>query len=142
MNVLSYEGSSGCESGWTSYLEQSFCFGHLSHKSNGFDDKRNGFCEEHRKGHKGKEEEEEDDLSMISDASSGPPHFNEDNGHLNDDNSRPYTVLKVHRDKEHQQLPCLLDDTASSPLINFSKGGPAFQDHYFGVLQPSPSGIQ
>ncbi|KAK8480896.1 hypothetical protein V6N13_029924 [Hibiscus sabdariffa] len=148
MNVLSYECSSGCESGWTSYLEQSFCLGHLSHKSNGFNDKRNGFREEHRKGHKG--EEEEEDLSMISDASSGPPHFSEDNGHLNDDNSRPYTVLKVatlnknggksHRNKEHQQLPCLLDDTASSPLINFSKGGPAFQDQSFGVLQPSPSG--
>ncbi|XP_038996348.1 protein SOB FIVE-LIKE 6-like [Hibiscus syriacus] len=121
MNVLSSECSSGCESGWTSYLVQSFC-------SDDSNDKKSGFCDEYRKGHKGKEEvvvvvddDEEEDLSMVSDASSGPPHFYED------DDDHHYTVPKVaafnknggkrHRNKE-QQLPSLHDDTASSPLIN------------------------
>ncbi|GMI78769.1 hypothetical protein HRI_001546200 [Hibiscus trionum] len=145
MNVLSYECSSGCESGWTSYLEQSFCLGNLSQKSN-------GFSEEHRKGRdKGKEEVvvvvnddddgdeeevEEDDLSMISDASSGPPHFNIE------DNSNLYSVLKVaalnengcksDRNKEHetQREEHQQDDTASSPLINFSKNNFGHSNKY------------
>ncbi|XP_038996023.1 uncharacterized protein LOC120120460 isoform X1 [Hibiscus syriacus] len=67
---------------------------------------------------------------MVSDASSGPPHFYEDDGYFNDDDHHHYTAPKVatlnknggkrHRNKE-QQLPSLHDDTASSPLINFSK---------------------
>ncbi|KAK5774476.1 hypothetical protein PVK06_042331 [Gossypium arboreum] len=177
MNVLASECSSGCESGWTSYLEQSFLSGNLSHKSS-------GFCDERGK-YKGKEEvvDEEEDLSMVSDASSGPPHLNVDNGYFNDDNHYQYTLpkgatlnknggTKRHRKKEHQrqrevhqELPSLLDDTASSPLIknNFAhtnnhasveesvlhypqgfsathfQGGPAFQ-HHFGFLQSSPTG--
>ncbi|XP_038991157.1 protein SOB FIVE-LIKE 6-like, partial [Hibiscus syriacus] len=122
---------SGCESGWTSYLEQSFC-------SYGSNDKKSGFCGEYRKGHKGKEDvvvvddddDDEEDLSMVSDASSGPPHFYEDDGYFNDDDHHHHTVPKVaelnknggkrHRNKE-QQLPSLHDDTASSPRINFQK---------------------
>ncbi|XP_022762140.1 uncharacterized protein LOC111308054 [Durio zibethinus] len=139
MNVLASECSSGCESGWTNYLEQSFLSANPSHKANGFNDKKSGFCEERRK-IRGEEEvdDEEEDLSMVSDASSGPPHFYEDNGYFNDDNHYQYTVPKramlnknnggkKHRNKEHprhredQELPSFLDDTASSPLINFSK---------------------
>ncbi|KAA3462979.1 Peripheral-type benzodiazepine receptor-associated 1 [Gossypium australe] len=133
MNVLASECSSGCESGWTSYLEQSFLSGNISHKSS-------GFCDERGK-YKGKEEvvDEEEDLSMVSDASSGPPHLNVDNGYFNDDNHYQYTLpkgatlnknggTKRHRKKEHQrqredhqELPSLLDDTASSPLIKWRK---------------------
>ncbi|XWS54668.1 hypothetical protein CRYUN_Cryun10bG0108200 [Craigia yunnanensis] len=188
MNVLPSECSSGCESGWTNYLEQSFLFANPSHKGHGFKDRKSGFCDEHRE-NRGKEEVDdvvkEEDLSMVSDASSGPPHFYEDNSYFNDDNQYQYTASKGasfnknggkrQRNKEHrrrqedQVLPSFLDDTASSPLINFSKnnfahtntqasmetvfdypqgfsathfqGGPAFQDH-FGFLQSSPSGNQ
>ncbi|KAK8508502.1 hypothetical protein V6N12_044421 [Hibiscus sabdariffa] len=167
MNVFSSECSSGCESGWTSYLEHSFC-------SDGSIDKKSGFCDEHRQGHKGKEEVvgDEEDLSMVSDASSGPPHFYEDNGYFNGDNQHQFTLPKVaalsknvgkrHKHKEHrrqtedhQQLPSLLDDTASSPLINFSKKNFARTNAHASMeesafhfprgfsathFQPSPSG--
>ncbi|XP_021291289.1 uncharacterized protein LOC110421893 isoform X1 [Herrania umbratica] len=184
MNVLaSSECRSGCESGWTLYLEQSFLSANPSHK-----DRKSDFCDEHRENRVKEEdvEDEEEDLSMVSDASSGPPHFNEDNGYFNDDSRYQYSATKGatlnnqdskgHRNEEHrrrrkdQELPSFLDDTASSPLINFSKnnfaltnnqaskesvfdypqgfsashfqqGGSAFQDH-FGFLQSSPSGSQ
>ncbi|XVF67423.1 hypothetical protein PTKIN_Ptkin10aG0119900 [Pterospermum kingtungense] len=194
MNVLASECSSGCESGWTNYLEQSLLSANPSHKGHGYKDRKSGFCDEHR-ANRGKEvdddddnveEEEEEDLSMVSDASSGPPHFYEDNGFFNDDNQYQYTASKGasankngggkrHKNKEHRrhredkEVPSFLDDTASSPLINFSMnnfahannqasmesvfhypqlgfsathfqgGGPAFQDHY-GFLQSSRSG--
>ncbi|XWS68143.1 hypothetical protein CRYUN_Cryun04dG0065900 [Craigia yunnanensis] len=189
MNVLASECSSECESGWTNYLEQSFLSANPSHKGNGFNDRKSIFCDGHRD-NRGKEEVdddvvEEEDLSMVSDASSGPPHFYEDNGYFNGDNQYQYTAskgatlnknggerhrnMKHRRRREDQELPSFLDDTASSPLINFSKnnfvhtnnqasmesvfdypqgfsatnfqGGPAFQDH-FGFLQSSPSGNQ
>ena len=142
MNVLASECSSGCESGWTNYLEQSFLSANPLHKGNGLNDKRSGFCDGQRE-NRGKEEVndddvvEEEDLSMVSDASSGPPHYYEDNGYFNDDNQYQYTASKAatlnknggkrHRNMEHrirredQELPSFLDDTASSPLINFSK---------------------
>ncbi|XWS63016.1 hypothetical protein CRYUN_Cryun06bG0060400 [Craigia yunnanensis] len=190
MNVFASECSSGCESGWTNYLEQSFLSANPLHKGNGLNDIKSGFCDGHTE-NRGKEEVdddvvvEEEDLSMVSDASSGPPHFSEDNGYFNDDNQYQYNASKGamlnknggkrHRNKEHrrrrkdQQLPSFLNDTASTPLINFSEnnfvqtnnqasmesvfdypqgfsathfqGGPAFQDH-FGFLQSSPSGNQ
>ncbi|XVF44967.1 hypothetical protein PTKIN_Ptkin02bG0165700 [Pterospermum kingtungense] len=191
MNFLASECSSGCESGWTNYLEQSFLSAKPSHRGNGFNDRKSGVCDGHRE-NRGKEEvdhddefvEEEEDLSMVSDASSGPPHFYEDNGYFNDDNqyqfiaSKDATLIekgsKRHRNKEHlrrqvdQELASFLDDTASSPLINFSKnnfvhtnnqasmesvfdypeqfsathfqGGPAFQDNFGSILQSSPPG--
>ncbi|XWS39852.1 hypothetical protein CRYUN_Cryun18bG0090300 [Craigia yunnanensis] len=191
MNVLASECSSGCESGWTNYLEQSFLSANPSHKGHGFKDRKSGFCDEHRE-NRGKEEVddddevvEEEDLSMVSDASSGLPHYYEDNGNFNDDNQYQYTASKAatlnknggkrHKNMEHrirrkdQEQPSFLDDTASSPLINFSEnnfahtnnqasmesvfnypqrfsathfqGGPAFQNH-FVFLQSSPSGNQ
>ncbi|EOX98504.1 Uncharacterized protein TCM_007249 [Theobroma cacao] len=132
MNVLaSSECRSGCESGWTLYLEQSFLSANPSHK-----DRKSGFCDEPRENRvKGEDvEDEEEDLSMVSDASSGPPHLNEDNGYFNDDSRYQYSATKGatlnnkdskgHRNEEHrrprkdQELPSFLDDTASSPLIN------------------------
>lgn len=74
---------------------------------------------------------------MVSDASSGPPHFQEDEeGYCNDDNGCFYppsmapTLLKnngkrqkvrTFRGRVEQEDPSFLDDTASSPLFNFSK---------------------
>lgn len=144
-NCLASECSDDCESGWTLYLEQSF-LPHPNPKhsdnSTGFvDAKSTGFC---RKGKNTKEDceeedegEEEEDLSMVSDASSGPPHFHEDESHFNHDNGFFYpspkdtTLLnnganysqkkKEHRrHKQDQQMPSFLDDTASSPAFNFS----------------------
>ena len=71
------ECSSGCESGWTLYLENSYitcCKGEKSLKQ------------------KQEETEEEEDLSMVSDASSGPPNFHqeEEYGHNNIINGAHY----------------------------------------------------
>ncbi|KAB5526588.1 hypothetical protein DKX38_020435 [Salix brachista] len=69
MNISAsqYSGS-GCESGWTSYLNQST----ISKKQyQGFDGFVDGDCAR-------VEDEQDEDLSMVSDASSGPPHYCED----------------------------------------------------------------
>ena len=130
--MLASECSSGCESGWTLYLDHSFL---SSHRGNGFVDgevKRG----KHEVEEEEEEEVEEEDLSMVSDASSGPPHFQEDEGYCNDDNGCFYppsmaaTLVKhngkrqkvrTHRGRVEQEDPSFLDDTASSPIFNFSK---------------------
>lgn len=132
MNMLASECSSGCESGWTLYLEHSFLSADPLHRGSGFVDgevKRG-------KDEAEEEEEEEEDLSMVSDASSGPPHFQEDEGYCNDDNGcfYPHSMaatlvknngkrqkIRTHRGRVEQEDPSFLDDTASSPLFNFSK---------------------
>nr|KJB79460.1 hypothetical protein B456_013G051000 [Gossypium raimondii] len=141
MNFMASECSSGCESGWTNYLEQSFLSSNPSKKKNGF--KKSGFCDEHREINRGKQkvdddvenddEEEEEDLSMVSDASSGPPHFYEDDNKLYHEYMVPQTGTtfnknggKRHRNKEqrrrqHEQQVHEEIDTASSPYINYSK---------------------
>ncbi|MBA0782642.1 hypothetical protein Gotri_000494 [Gossypium trilobum] len=145
MNFMASECSSGCESGWTNYLEQSFLSSNPSKKKNGF--KKSGFCDEHREINRGKQkvdddvenddDEEEEDLSMVSDASSGPPHFYEDDNKLYDEYMVPQTGTtfnknggKRHRNKEqrrrqheqqHEQQVHEEIDTASSPYINYSK---------------------
>ncbi|GMI88303.1 hypothetical protein like AT4G33800 [Hibiscus trionum] len=171
MNFMDSECSSGCESGWTNYLEQSFLSANPSKKKNGFKTKKTGF----RDGNRGKQkvEEEEEDLSMVSDASSGPPHFYEDvNG--GSQLFHEYTAAQGqgvalnknggqrHRNKEQRRRLQAHDDddTASSPFINYSKNnnnqaplgfsatqfeggiGSNFQGH-FGFLQSSsPSANQ
>jgi len=131
MDVLASECSSGCDSGWTLYLEQSF----LSPNS-GFINGKNGFCDDCKDKRSVEDaEEEEEDLSMVSDASSGPPHLPEDQGYFNDDNGCFYSAsksatlaknvgkrqkIKEHRRREDQEPTAFLDDTASSPVINLS----------------------
>ncbi|KAM3291415.1 protein SOB FIVE-LIKE 5 [Capsicum chacoense] len=113
------ECSSGCESGWTLYLENSYL---TSCKDNNF---------EGEKSLKQKQEEEED-LSMISDASSGPPNFHQEEeyyGHNIINGSHYYAPInnpkinskrqKAKEKKQKQQLS-VLDDTASSPIFDFS----------------------
>ncbi|XP_059644278.1 protein SOB FIVE-LIKE 5-like [Cornus florida] len=131
--VLDSECNSGCESGWTLYLEHSFL---SSHKAN------NGSYVNHEEKKAAKDEEdEEEDLSMVSDASSGPPHFHEEgdygsyyNGcfnynapidHVtlpkNSGRIRQKIVKEDRRRKAHdQEQPSFLDDTASSPIFNLS----------------------
>lgn len=139
MNVaVASECSSGCESGWTLYLQHSNAS--HSHRDTPFID---GFCEE--------EEEVDLDLSMVSDASSGPPHFPEDEAcFTNEDNgcfcSESEAVKmgksgkKRQKVKENQShgdqhlLPSFLDDTASSPLCDFSMVSFFDFEHFCGKI--------
>ncbi|KAL2324293.1 hypothetical protein Fmac_023351 [Flemingia macrophylla] len=160
MNTFGSECSSGCESGWTLYLDHSFLNQNASsHKS--------ATQEEHKdKSFKHEDYVGEDlDLSMLSDASSGPPHF----PHYEDLNacfyspSKAKTATKKQKIKENQHLPSFLLDTASSTVFDFStnnatggnqqtstgsvldysqgfstnyfEGGSSFQEQHFGFLQ-------
>ncbi|KAI3789164.1 hypothetical protein L2E82_01953 [Cichorium intybus] len=77
------ECSSECESGWTFYL------GHSMYP-----------CDPLQKPKKD-DNDDDDDMSMVSDASSGPPHFHEQECNNNGVN------------RKIQDLPCFLDDTFS-----------------------------
>lgn len=122
------ECSSGCESGWTLYLDNSLvspCDNENGFAGNG----KCGFGDEKRT-----VEEEEEDMSMVSDASSGPPHFPEEEDYGNDNGKCFYhapidaTLCKNRAKKqksrenkrrnEVQEKSSLLDDTASSPVFN------------------------
>ncbi|CAL0316331.1 unnamed protein product [Lupinus luteus] len=130
MNALTSESSSGCESGWTLYLEQSYRASQFI-GGTGSD----GFYEEHKDKRTKEEDYEygEEDLSMVSDASSGPPHFPYDEVLFNeqDKNGAFYSESKVakvaksgkkkQKVKENQHnLPSFLHDTASSCVSHFS----------------------
>lgn len=146
--------SSGCESGWTLYLQHS-----TPSKFNGgfgfYDDKYNNHmsrrekiaCDadhdsryyDHDDEDEEEEEEEEEDLSMVSDASSGPPHFH----HLDDDHDKEEMVFGGNASKRKKQSINIklgrpnskcddhdfaLDDTASSPIIFASKKNRGIDD--------------
>ncbi|XP_050210559.1 protein SOB FIVE-LIKE 5-like [Mercurialis annua] len=152
MNFDSSECSSGCESGWTLYLEQSFLSPSAAannarsrgHKKNNGKQiyQENNTQENQEQDQENIVEEEDEDLSMVSDASSGPPHFNEDESYFNYDNGHFYPAFKdssasllinhggnignnnKRSSKTGKELPnsnSFLDDTASSPAFNLSK---------------------
>jgi len=104
--------SSGSESGWTHYLDQSSL-------SENYLQRRSGVVEDEGKGGR-MEEESEEDLSMVSDASSGPPHY--DNEYCCQ-NWYPClsSTTKEKKVKEYgrSQQSSPLDDTASSPFFNY-----------------------
>ncbi|KAG6576907.1 hypothetical protein SDJN03_24481, partial [Cucurbita argyrosperma subsp. sororia] len=139
MDLLGSECSSGCESGWTLYLEQSFrSQGCLDHIVGG---------EEYWKAKGSEEEEEEEDLSMVSDASSGPPHFIEDEA-CSQEASKSATLGKrkgkKQRIQEHQcqgePSSSFLDDTASSPALNYTANkftNQASMESFLGFSQTS-----
>ncbi|XP_010939021.1 protein SOB FIVE-LIKE 5 isoform X2 [Elaeis guineensis] len=127
----SSECSSGCQSGWTMYLDQS-------------DEPPTSLPFKVAASIEQEGEEEEEDLSMVSDASSGPPHFpEEDENHYY---SHPNTCYNGNgclfyastlptasaaplannggkrrrvEGKEQRESSSPLDDTASSPLFSF-----------------------
>ncbi|XP_062103214.1 protein SOB FIVE-LIKE 5 [Humulus lupulus] len=151
------ECSSGCESGWTLYLEQSFL---SNKKGSGFLRKSSnfGYTLRDKAGIEQVNEEideEEEDLSMVSDASSGPPHYFHHHGqdqqvdysNTNEDklcffntskdnvnkfmsktststSNRKRGTHKIEGRRLRESISCggdtFLDDTASSPLFNFS----------------------
>ena len=99
--------SGGCESGWTSYFDQS---SNSKHQYQGF----GGFADgEYTR----LEEEQEEDLSMVSDASSGPPHYGEDGGYGCDKLERKSQSKKKSKEYGRSQQHSYLDDTASSPAL-------------------------
>nr|XP_019701491.1 uncharacterized protein LOC105060950 isoform X1 [Elaeis guineensis] len=137
----SSECSSGCQSGWTMYLDQSY------EPATSLPFKKAGSIQQEemeRKEEEEEEEEEEEDLSMVSDASSGPPHFHEedDNCYYSHSNTcyngngclfyastlptASAAALAKNGDKrrrveskQKREAASLLDDTASSPLFSF-----------------------
>ncbi|GAU29504.1 hypothetical protein TSUD_115260 [Trifolium subterraneum] len=161
MDAVGSECSSGCESGWTLYLDHSFNASQSHTPSFG--------CYEETTKHK-LEDSDEEDLSMVSDASSGPPHsdsyFNAQHYSASKPEKLAKRSKKRQRVQENIQLQQHLDDTASSPLfennnvtpttqqttsttesmVDYSQGFSAtyfeerssMQDH-FGFLQPSLS---
>ncbi|KAA8528451.1 hypothetical protein F0562_035806 [Nyssa sinensis] len=131
MNVSISGCSSGCESGWTNYLDQSSNSADQFHKFGG------GMVDENYRRKAANEEledEEDEDLSMVSDASSGPPHFHEDEdcsgetGYFCYASEQAKKMKKKKKIKEHKgkQQHSYLDDTASSPILSFSKKNVAF----------------
>ncbi|XP_052203127.1 protein SOB FIVE-LIKE 5-like [Diospyros lotus] len=125
MNIPTSEGnSSGCESGWTMYLDHSADNRHQLQK-HGSTTTTVGY------------DEDDEDLSMVSDASSGPPNFHEDDQlYSSFDHESGYNFAygssasqqarqegkKINKNKnQHGKdkqlcLPSYLDDTASSPI--------------------------
>nr|APR64001.1 hypothetical protein [Populus tomentosa] len=109
MNISAsqYSGS-GCESGWTSYLYQSSISKNQYQGFGGFVD--GDFARV--------EDEQEEDLSMVSDASSGPPHYCEDGEFCCDKLAMKSKNKKKSREHGRSQQYSYLDDTASSPALS------------------------
>ncbi|KAK1276777.1 hypothetical protein QJS04_geneDACA001739 [Acorus gramineus] len=116
------ECSSGCESGWTTYLDNSSTkvtpTTSPSLKSGGgvWPCKKSSVVVE----------EEEEDLSMVSDASSGPPLFFHEEEVVVVGEEGCYGFKRRRVDGGREQMPEQqghnpLDDTASSPFFGFSK---------------------
>ncbi|KAJ4815378.1 hypothetical protein LUZ62_027944 [Rhynchospora pubera] len=110
--------SSGCQSGWTVYFDQSYLAPPPLSPNRDKDITR-------FKSSREESEEEEEDLSMVSDASSGPPHFDTEEQH-----SECGTLLLLSESRKKRKVDRLsdakrdlcssLDDTASSPVMNHS----------------------
>ncbi|KAL3614358.1 hypothetical protein CASFOL_042432 [Castilleja foliolosa] len=124
--------SSGCESGWTLYLEHSSIssYNQENHKfiKNEISKRLNDEQED--------DDDDDEDLSMVSDASSGPPHLPEEEEGGSNNNVDingcfyHYPIIEkgknTNRDKKRRRnnaqdlQSSLLDDTASSPFFDCS----------------------
>nr|XP_004238083.1 uncharacterized protein LOC101256378 [Solanum lycopersicum] len=139
MNFSGSECSSGCESGWTMYLDQ---FSEDQYNNNRRDISHNnippyGINYKTEYVNDDEEEEEDEDMSMVSDASSGPPHFHEDycfdeNGYIfypsaSQNTQKNKEKRKINEQKVKKQS-IYLDDTASSPFSNFPKDERCYND--------------
>lgn len=109
--------SSGYESGWTSYFEREdsvlSSYPHQKSSNN----------------HITVDEDDEEDLSMVSDASSGPPNFCYNSAlyiqaptdaTLPKNDGKSMIKNKHPRLNVHKQHISILDDTASSPIFEIS----------------------
>ncbi|KAL2346492.1 hypothetical protein Fmac_000492 [Flemingia macrophylla] len=138
MDISSSQYNSASESGWTHYLDQ-------SSPSGSYFQSRGGIVDYEGKGVP--MEKEEEDLSMISDASSGPPHYHEDDdqhycvnwypstSHHTKESEKKKKKKKV-KDCGNSQHPSPLDDTASSPVLNYPKKKASFSGN--GAVENAP----
>lgn len=116
MNLSTSECSSGCESGWTTYLDQ-------------FSDSTNPNMKNYVQNYEERGRnlvEDDEDLSMVSDASSGPPNLRVYGyaSSVHEDIKKGKKKKKNSKSKEmmNMQQNFCLDDTASSPnLHNFNQ---------------------
>ncbi|XP_042058584.1 protein SOB FIVE-LIKE 5-like isoform X2 [Salvia splendens] len=115
MNASTSDYTSGCESGWTMYLDQN------SYNSDPY---TTDFYTRYE--HKGGYDDDDEDQSMVSDASSGPPpphsaayysYTAAEDKKTNKKNKR----ADAKKEPKQKQTPCL-DDTASSSIHHFSQG--------------------
>ncbi|MFQ6628710.1 hypothetical protein Gotur_007804 [Gossypium turneri] len=131
MNLSASQCGSGCESGWTFYLGQSSYSQTRCQNFGGNFDEVYGV-----KGARFGVEDEEEGLSMVSDASSGPRHYYcQDYVECLDENRsfcshpvNPEPANKTSKNKKKMKEHCsnnqqhsYLDDTASSPVTSFSE---------------------
>ncbi|XP_028796059.1 uncharacterized protein LOC114751573 isoform X2 [Neltuma alba] len=161
MDLSASRYNSVSESGWTNYIDQTSLLDKYF--------QRRGSVEYEGKEARLEEEEEEEGLSMVSDASSGPPHYHDE---VDKYSSHPSTSLPKKKVREcgrrNLQQASHLDDTASSPVYSFPtkkvsftgkgaaenamalsqgfsatrlKANPQFQKH-FNLLECSSSGKQ
>ncbi|XP_004499027.1 protein SOB FIVE-LIKE 5-like [Cicer arietinum] len=107
MDISTSQYSDASESGWTKYLDQSTLSKSYFH---------------------GRDVKTEQDLSMVSDASSGPPHY--DNNEYYCENLCPSLSSTIKESKKKKkkvkeygksQQPSPLDDTASSSFFSCPK---------------------
>ncbi|KAF3599284.1 hypothetical protein F2Q69_00032911 [Brassica cretica] len=118
----SSEWSSGSESGWTLYLDHSVSSSpspSCLRDSNGFDNRRrskDSWSQNYV------HQEEEEDLSMISDASSGPRNICKEGSVKILNNVGPKIQSKRENKRiDYEKMNSLLDDTASSHVSLFFK---------------------
>ncbi|GKV20050.1 hypothetical protein SLEP1_g30225 [Rubroshorea leprosula] len=126
MDISNSQCGSGSESGWTPYLDQSSFSRSRWKDFSGVSGEDYGGIGA-RFEHVG---EDEEDLSMVSDASSGPRHYCEDDEDCNEENRYVFPApsasesAKKSKNKKkirENQQHCSLDDTASSPTLSLSK---------------------
>ncbi|KAE8670217.1 Detected protein of unknown function [Hibiscus syriacus] len=145
MNLSASQCGSDCESGWTFYLDQSSC------------SQTGNFAEDYGvKGARFMVEDEEDGLSMVSDASSGPRQhcYCQENGRFcshpattrQPDKKSSRNKNKIKEDCSNNRHHSCLDDTASSPKnfkgeasieLDFSQG---FSGTHFKVVSRKEAG--
>ncbi|XP_059630268.1 protein SOB FIVE-LIKE 5-like isoform X1 [Cornus florida] len=122
MKNSSSECSSRRESGWTMYFDQSSNYGDQFYKA---DDKD-------FRSKVANVKEDDEDLSMVSDASSGPPQFCEDEGCFDEtryfgyassayEQAKKGEKKKKTKERRGKKQHSYLDDTASSPVLRFSE---------------------
>ncbi|KAL1540318.1 protein SOB FIVE-LIKE 2-like [Salvia divinorum] len=115
MNTSTSDCTSGCESGWTTYLL------HPSSSTNPYTRHTHQGKGANAHGHRDQEDEdnEDEDLSMVSDASSGPPHLH--GGALprppQQDEKQKSKPKETKLKKNKKQHSLCLDDTASSHFL-------------------------
>ncbi|CAA7025208.1 unnamed protein product [Microthlaspi erraticum] len=132
----SSEWRSGCESGWTLYLDHSVssspsvsCFRDI----NGFENRRrskDSWDQNYVHGDD-EEDEEEDDLSMISDASSGPRNLSQEESVKKINGVGPKKQSKREKKRRDcDKMNSVLDDTASSHMLQKSVGGNKIEETF------------